>query len=135
MVHGFVADVSDLNPNVMLELGITEADAGRRPVVILRRQGSADLPADLRGLLYVEYELPTANEPDRIGHLVALLREKLRTIEAADELRHHRLATADLVHGDLGPANVLITTQSGCFALLREDRTTRRLQHSSRCSG
>jgi molecular chaperone HtpG len=92
MVHGFVADVSDLNPNVMLELGITEADAGRRPVVILRRQGSAGLPADLGGLLYVEYDLPAASEPDRISHLVALLREKLRTIEAADELRHHRTA-------------------------------------------
>jgi molecular chaperone HtpG len=92
MVHGFVADVSDLNPNVILELGITEADAGHRPVVILRRQGSQDLPADLRGLLYVEYELPAASEPDRIGRLVTLLREKLRTIEAADELRHHRTA-------------------------------------------
>jgi molecular chaperone HtpG len=92
MVHGFVADVSDLNPNVMLELGITEADAGRRPVVILRRQGSQDLPADLRGLLYVEYELPAANESGRIAHLVALLREKLRTIEAVDELRHPRTA-------------------------------------------
>jgi molecular chaperone HtpG len=92
MVHGFVADVSDLNPNVMLELGITEVDAGRRPVVILRRQDSAEIPADLRGLLYVEYELPAASEPDHIGHLVALLREKLRTIQAVDELRHHRTA-------------------------------------------
>jgi hypothetical protein len=92
MVHGFVADVSDLNPNVMLELGITEVDAGRRPVVILRRQGSAELPADLRGLLYVEYELPAASEPERIAHLVAQLREKLRTIEDVEVLCHHRTA-------------------------------------------
>jgi len=28
---------------------------------------------------------------------------------------------------ELGPRNVLITAQSGCFALFREDRTTRRL--------
>jgi hypothetical protein len=92
MVHGFVADVSDLNPNVMLELGITEVDAGRRPVVILRRQGSAELPADLHGLLYVEYELPAASDPSSIAHLADLLREKLRTIEAVDELRRHRTA-------------------------------------------
>ena len=92
MVHGFVADVSELNPNVMLELGITEVDAGRRPVVILRRQASADLPADLRGLLYIEYELPTASEPAGIGPLADLLREKLRTIEAVDALRQHRTA-------------------------------------------
>jgi hypothetical protein len=92
MVHGFVADVSDLNPNVMLELGITEDDAGRRPVVILRRQGSAEIPADLRGLLYIEYELPAASDSDRIAHLVALLRDKLRTIEAVDALRQHRTA-------------------------------------------
>jgi tetratricopeptide (TPR) repeat protein len=90
LVHGFVADVSDLNPNVMLELGITEVDAQERPVVILRRSGSEEPPADLRGRIYVKYNLPPKREADPVQWLAAQLREKFGDINAIEQLRQNR---------------------------------------------
>jgi molecular chaperone HtpG len=52
--HCFIAEVSEPNPNVMIEVGRMEAL--RRPILLLKRKGSPDLPADLRGRLYVEYD-------------------------------------------------------------------------------
>jgi hypothetical protein len=81
MVNGFIAEISDLNPNVMLELGITEVDPERRPVIVLRRTGSKEPPADLRSRLYVEYE----GGSDAFA-IAAELRKKFETIEAIDRL-------------------------------------------------
>jgi molecular chaperone HtpG len=49
----FVADVSDPNLNVYIEVGRMEAL--NRPLLLLKREGTPDLPADLRGHLYVGY--------------------------------------------------------------------------------
>ena len=49
MVDGFVADISDHNPNVMLELGMSENDSQKRPVFVLRRRGSPEPPHRLKG--------------------------------------------------------------------------------------
>ena len=51
--HCFVADVSDQNPNVYIEVGRMEALG--RPLLLLKREGTPDLPADLRGHLHVTY--------------------------------------------------------------------------------
>jgi molecular chaperone HtpG len=51
--HCFIAEVSEHNPNVMIEIGRMEAFD--RPLLLLKREGSADLPADLRERLYVTY--------------------------------------------------------------------------------
>lgn len=92
MVNGFVADVSDLNPNVLLELGMTEAEAEKRPVVILRRSGSADIPADLRGRLFIEYDLPPEDQSNREERLAAQLRDAFGAIVALEKLRRDRVA-------------------------------------------
>jgi molecular chaperone HtpG len=56
--HGFVAETSDLNPNVMLELGAMMF-SGDRPVFSLRRHGAiSDVPADLNGELFLQYDTP-----------------------------------------------------------------------------
>lgn len=50
-----VVDISDWNPNVLLELGMMY---GWGKTVILLKYGQSDthLPADLRGMLYLEYD-------------------------------------------------------------------------------
>jgi molecular chaperone HtpG len=51
--HCFVAEVSDGNLNVYLEVGRMEALD--RPLALLKRDGSPELPVDLKGHLYVAY--------------------------------------------------------------------------------
>lgn len=92
LVSGFVADISDLNPNVMLELGITEVDPEARPVVVLHRAGSPEPPADLRGRLYVEYDLPAKSSPDRRSQIAAELRKKFAIIDTLEQLIKTRAA-------------------------------------------
>ncbi len=45
--HCFVADVSDSNPNVLIEVGRMEALG--RPLLLLKKDGAEEVPADLRG--------------------------------------------------------------------------------------
>ncbi|WP_406492717.1 ATP-binding protein [Streptomyces sp. NBC_01604] len=66
---GFVAEITDSNPNVMFELGAAFADRRERPVVLLRENTSANgtvLPADLQGLLYIPYSLDDASLADHL---------------------------------------------------------------------
>ena len=92
LVDGFLADISELNPNVMLELGMTENDPRQRPVFVLRREGSKEPPSDLKGRLYVEYALPPADEKDRVERLAQELRQKFDSIEDIEQLRLRRQA-------------------------------------------
>ncbi len=66
--HCFIAEISEPNLNVMIEIGRMEAL--RRPILLLKRKDSSPVPADLRGHLRVEYE----GEGDA---LVALLRAEI----------------------------------------------------------
>lgn len=51
--HCFIADVSEPNANVMLEIGRMEVLG--RPLLLLQREGSPELPADLRGHVVARY--------------------------------------------------------------------------------
>jgi molecular chaperone HtpG len=54
--HGFIAEISDLNPNVMLELGAAIFASDGRPIFALRREtAAADVPADLGDKLFLPY--------------------------------------------------------------------------------
>lgn len=48
-----IFDLTEANPNVFLELGI--AVAARKPVYIICRRGTGDLPADVRGIQRLDY--------------------------------------------------------------------------------
>ncbi|WP_170323967.1 ATP-binding protein [Cryptosporangium phraense] len=53
----FIAEVTDANPNVMFELGAAFSDRHNRPFVLLRKTGTEPpLPADLRSLIYIDYD-------------------------------------------------------------------------------
>ncbi|MEV4567666.1 ATP-binding protein [Nonomuraea sp. NPDC049419] len=80
--HGFLAEITHANPNVMFELGAAFAERHRRPFALLREQSqSPDLPADLRSLLYIDYTLDAA---DLDGHLNQELRKNTQIRELID---------------------------------------------------
>jgi hypothetical protein len=90
VVNGFLADITDLNPNVMLELGMTENDPLDRPVLILREKQGKEPPSDLKGRLYVEYSRPGGEQSERIVAIGRELRERLEAIDDIERLRSAR---------------------------------------------
>jgi Molecular chaperone, HSP90 family len=54
--HGFIAEISDLNPNVMFELGAVMLRDDDRPIFSLRSQDAQkNVPPDLKEKLFVPY--------------------------------------------------------------------------------
>lgn len=69
--HGFIAEISDLNPNVMFELGAVMLHEDGRPVLALRSRDSRHaVPADIREKLRIEY----ASNKQTVAELVAEIR-------------------------------------------------------------
>jgi molecular chaperone HtpG len=57
--HGFIAEMTDLNPNVMFELGAAMMPDDGRPVFTLRStKATKDIPADVKDNLVVTYGGP-----------------------------------------------------------------------------
>jgi hypothetical protein len=107
-----VADISGLNPNVMMELGMVEGDPAKRPVFVLKRKAEKrekepDVPSDLKAKLYIEYEVVATASPDE---KVRLLANELRTkLTSAAELTalssrpHTRFTSAQYIQHKLQP--------------------------------
>ena len=98
----FVADISDLNPNVMLELGGVIFNKGdKRPIVALRHRGAKEVPADLRAQLTIRYGAPS----DGVEEIAKAIRSMLqvngqtshREITELLERRKCRALTANLL--------------------------------------
>ncbi len=82
---GFVAEISDLNPNVMFELGAAMMPDNGRPIFVLRRAEVVErVPADLRDRLYIEYRESSAP-----------------SIDIADDIRQALERDGKLAHSDL----------------------------------
>jgi hypothetical protein len=82
----FLAEITAANSNVLFELGAVFERLRGRPVVLLRSKDTPEdqrpkLPADLQGLLYVEYDpsLPATG-------LAAFLETELRKTASVDRL-------------------------------------------------
>jgi len=74
MADAFIADITNLNPNVMLELGAVLINTDGRPVFALRGQSACgDVPADIRSELYIPYGEPT----DEPAVIAARIREAI----------------------------------------------------------
>jgi hypothetical protein len=109
VVNAFVADITDLNPNVMLELGMTENDPLDRPVFILREKQGKEPPSDLKGRLYVEYTRPEGQQSERIVAITRELRERLEAIDDIERLRsvrQKRYLSSRYVHRQLDEARL-----------------------------
>ncbi|ACZ88466.1 ATP-binding protein [Streptosporangium roseum] len=80
--HGFIAEISDLNPNVMLELGATMFTGDDRPIFSLRHQNARqEVPSDLKEKLYIPYGSPS----DGVEELAAAIR---RAVERDGQSSH-----------------------------------------------
>jgi molecular chaperone HtpG len=119
VVHSFIADVSDQNPNVMLELGMTQHDNEGRPTIILKRSGCPQIPIDLSGRIFIEYELQSASNPDRVQLLTDLFRQKFESEKVLRDLCDRRMSRflsmtflATLAGLRLGPDEVKKLTQA-----------------------
>jgi molecular chaperone HtpG len=86
--HAFIAEVTDGNPNVMFELGAAFADQHHRPFALLRQRGIIPLPVDLRGMLYIDYDI---GRPDLEKHLNGELRKNkdIRALLDADSWENY----------------------------------------------
>jgi len=80
--HGFLAEITEANPNVMFELGAAFTDRHSRPFALLREHGASPaLPADLNALLYIDYDLADTGLEQ---HLHQALRKNTQIRELVD---------------------------------------------------
>jgi HSP90 family molecular chaperone len=71
---GFVADITGLNPNVMLELGAVLVNRDRgRPVLLLRGNTDERMPANIAGQLAVSYEAASDSTAQIAGRVRAMV--------------------------------------------------------------
>jgi hypothetical protein len=110
LADAFVADISGLNPNVMMELGMVEGDPAKRPVFVLKRkvekrEREPDVPSDLKAKLYIEYEVVATSSPDEKVRLLANeLKTKLSTaaeLTALTSRPHTRFTSAQYIQRKL----------------------------------
>lgn len=72
--HGFVADITGLNPNVMMELGAIFMRKDHRPVLVMRaEEDTSKIPADLGDKLRISYHSNT----DSVERISTSIRQKL----------------------------------------------------------
>ena len=78
--HAYIADISDVNPNVMMELGYMHwAKEPWQPIIVLERAQTGKHLADLGGIIRIPY-------PDSNGrHAVSEIAEALKAELAKDE--------------------------------------------------
>ena len=105
----FLAEVTEHNPNVMFELGAARHAASHRPITLLCRRPSeevrAELPADLQGLIYLQYDLSHSREKLR-AWLETELRKNEKIAALIDDaerehfLSHRRLRELSSVNLD-----------------------------------
>ncbi len=90
--HGFIAEISERNANVMMEVGGIIMTGDSRPVFSLcQKQCNKDVPSDLKGTLLLEYDNNT-NLTDLIRQIKELItredgRIKIAKLEQLMEMR------------------------------------------------
>jgi molecular chaperone HtpG len=72
--HCYIAEISEQNPNVFLEIGKMSHYADR-PLILLRRKGADEVPKDIGDFLYLEYD-----RVDDLEKLIQQVREKLKIL-------------------------------------------------------
>ncbi len=85
--HAYIADISDVNPNVMMELGYMRwAREPWQPVIVLERAHTGALldPADLRGIIRMHY--PAASGRHAADEIAEVLKEEFAKDESIQKL-------------------------------------------------
>jgi len=85
--HCYAVEISERNPNVMMELGQIYWGYPARPLLILQREGIEEELADLAGTLRVHY--PWASKPNR-EEIVRSLKTNIERFTEIDGVRNKR---------------------------------------------
>ncbi|BBC26588.1 ATP-binding protein [Pseudanabaena sp. ABRG5-3] len=97
--HCYLAEISDANPNVFLEIGMMR-NYDDRPIIFLCQEESINLiPADLHGYLYLTYKLSDLNDINSlISKLDTQLSRVLSLIDLKPSIENIYLSSRVLVH-------------------------------------
>jgi hypothetical protein len=85
--HAYIADISDLNPNVMMELGYMRwAREPWQPVIVLERAHTGVLldPADLQGIIRMNY--PASSGRHDVDEIAEALKQEFAKDESVQKL-------------------------------------------------
>ncbi len=95
---GYIADISDHSPNVMMELGwvFFEPDFERRPNLLLRASDRKEAPVDLGGQIHETY---SSLSSDRLAEEMTAALERHDGIQSLRETRRARFLTPALLEG------------------------------------
>ncbi|USR89653.1 ATP-binding protein [Phormidium yuhuli AB48] len=85
--HCYLADISDKNPNVFLEIGAMGHYKGRPLIYLCREDAQEEIAADLKGILYHPYTQWNREQPD-IEALAQQLRSELGRRTDLDSLKN-----------------------------------------------
>ena len=91
-VHAYIVDISDKNPNVMMELGYMLWAKKDRPLIVLSREGTDRQLADLGGYICIPYPATKAGGDSGIDEVVNRLKEELRKHEGIKALNQSKQA-------------------------------------------
>ena len=90
--HAYIADISDLNPNVMMEVGFMRwsEPARTRPLIVLQRDGTGTHLADLAGVIRIAY--PNATGKDAVREIAEALRQEFAKKTDVEQLNARKQA-------------------------------------------
>ena len=98
--HCYVAEVSDQNFNVGLELGLM-MQLTERPIILLRHEHAGPVPADIKGAIHLAYPNPnTARKSDLVDHFRTQL-QRIAEVRRLDGAKHY-LSTVVLSRSSFG---------------------------------
>jgi molecular chaperone HtpG len=85
--HCYAVDISNCNPNVMMELGQIYWGFPKRPLLLLEREGLKNIIADLGATLRIEYPW---NDRITVEEIVPTLRKKIAAFAEVGNIRGER---------------------------------------------
>lgn len=89
--HAFLADITDLNPNVMMELGFMRwGKKPDQPLIVLQRTGTNSHLADLAGFIRISY--PDAHGDYALEEVASAIRTEFAKYAVVQRLNSTKLA-------------------------------------------
>jgi hypothetical protein len=79
--HCYMAEISDTNPNVMIELGMMRMHMDRPTFLLRKKEVTTDVPANLKGVIYLAY-------PSKVKSSEELLSALRDEFAKADVIKH-----------------------------------------------
>lgn len=102
--HCFAVDITELNENVMMELGHMYWAYPERPLMLLQREGTQSRVVDLGGKLRIKY--PWAETPNQ-ERIAAALRDEIKKFDDVKNLKGEaHYLSARLLRADFIPPKV-----------------------------